>query len=247
MANVGGNTIRDAVEAFSMYIDNRTGGLSDDFTFPAKLVYYYLNMYRLRVEAEDKRFNEEYDVNPAELITIPCVELCEIDIIECPCAPAKGCTFFKSVHPLPKISGGMPKAVATLDGGELFNYVPWYQFSSKVNSRHKSVSKGFYYTFKTIDNETYLYVYRSCCFDNLQAVAVSAKFQDPLEVLCFPICGEERQVCSPLDELFIIDQEIQSRVFELTFQTLVSFKNSNPESEIINNDNDDTEAKLPQF
>lgn len=240
------NTIRHAVEAFKQYIEDSTGRTKDDITYPPYLIYYYLMTYKNYVMYEKKKQEGIDNYNESDLLNIPCVELCEIDIVECPCAPASGCTFFKSVHPLPKMTGnGLPINVATIDGGETFNFVRWYNFSDKLNARTKGEREGFYYTVKSFDGCPYLYIYRSCCFDNLQAVTVSLRAEEPLEVLCFPVCGQEPKVlCSPLDEKLILPKELLALVFERTWNAIRLMK-SMGRPDVINNDANDSESQVP--
>ena len=237
-------TIRHAIEAFRSFLEDRSGRVSSDFAYPPKLIYYFLKMFRNRVSYEDITSKSQYDLNIE--LTIPCVSLKKADMVECPCAPASGCEFLKSVHPLPKMLNGIPNSVTLLKKGPtnnygIFTYVDWYVFEDKINSRIPGQAKQLYYTVKNINSRRHLYVYANVeKYKDLQSVTVAGIFNDPLEVAKFPICGEkEPLLCAPLDEEFIIEDEIQSRVFELTYNALMGFKGAALGSDVLNNDNNE--------
>lgn len=241
-------SIRHAVEAFKIFFEDRTGRPSSSMIYPSKLIYFFLKMYRNKVSYEDRyikaRSNEDLNVE----LTIPCVSLEEVDQVECPCAPASGCSFFKSTHPLPRMLNGMPNSVTLIkkDGKQknygAFTYVDWYNFEDKINGRVRAQATQPYFTMKNINSQRHLYVYANVEeYSSLQAVAVAGNFSDPLEVASFPVCGKElKELCSPMDEEFVIEEEIQSKVFELTYAALSGFKNASTGIDLLNNNNNDT-------
>lgn len=246
--NDNGRTIRHACEAFRHFMEDRSGRPSSSMIYPPKLIYYFLKMYRNKVSYEDRFIKAKSNIDLNIELTIPCVELEKVDQVECPCAPASGCFFLKSVHPLPKMVNGIPNSVTLVkqDSSQRnyghFTYVSWYNFEDKLNGRMKAQARQPYYTLKNINSKRHLYVYGSAVeYQNLNAVAVSLIPNDPLEVAAFPICGEfNKVICSPLDQEFIIEDEIQSKVFELTYNALMGFKNSAPGVDILNNNNNET-------
>lgn len=247
------NTIREAVEAFRLFYEDRSGRPSDDFAYPPKLIYYYLNLYAQSVSYENRMSKSINNMDEGILLTIPCVELVKADVVECPCAPASGCTFLKSVHKIPKLLDGLPLSVVTLGSecdncdGEMreFDYVRWTNFSYKLNTRLEAQKRGLFYTMKNIDSNNHLYVYTNSQFKDLKAVSVSGIFKNPLEVAAFPMCGEmEKYICNPLDKEFIIEEELQPKVFAQVFDMLSRFKDMSRVADILNNDNNDTAAPL---
>lgn len=240
-------SIRHAVESFRHFMEDRSGRPSSSMIYPPKLIYYFLKMYRNKVSYEDRylraRSNEDLNIE----LTIPCVELQKIDQVECPCAPASGCMFFKSIHPLPVMLNGMPNSVTFIKQHSnqknygTFTYVDWYNFEDKLNGRVKAQAYQPYFTMKNIQSKRHLYVYGNVEeYSDIKAVAVAANFNDPLEVANFPTCGEKFNiVCNPLDEEFLIEDEIQSKVFELTYNALMGFKNATPGVDILNNNNNE--------
>lgn len=234
-------TVRNAIDAFTHFLEDSSGRVSRNKVYPHKYVYYYLNMYT-------NKFSSDYNkilggADPNIVLTIPCVSLEEIDQVECPCAPAKGCTFYKSEYPIPGMHNGMPLSITTVDGSVSYDYVEWFNIKSKLESRFKPDQTSPYYTFKNIGNIRHLYLYSSDKVLTPKLATVTASFFDPLEVAYYPVCGKVKQFCSPLEEPFIISKEIQSKVFEATLVALTNTKIVTPYSDILNNDSNETSAK----
>lgn len=249
------NTIRDSVDAFLHFYEDRTGRPSQSMVYPPKLIYFYLNMYHKRVLFQEKFQRSRMGIDEGITQILPCVELRKVDQIETPFAPPSGCHFLKSVYPLPRMLDGLPLSVSTLIPEchncdkeiKEFDYVRWYNMQYKTNSRKPGQASGLYYTIKDIDLDRHLFVYVTDRYAELNAVAVTGVFKDPLEVLAFPACGEtEKPVCNVLDQSFVIEQELQGQVFELAFQALGNYRAGMPVGDVINNDNADQTAQVPQ-
>ncbi len=240
------NTIRDAVDSFLHFFEDRTGRPSQTILHPPKLIYYYLNMYHKRVLFQEKTRRSSLNIDEGIIQTLPCIELMAVDVVETPFAPPSGCYFMKSKHKLPSMLDGLPLSVSVLGsecincGGEVkeFDYVRWNNMHYKVNSRIAAQSKGLYYTLKDVDMDTHLYIYANNeRYPELRGVAVTAVFKDPLEVLAFPTCGEEvKPLCNILDQEFHIEPELQAQVFEYAFQALQGIRGAYAGADLINND-----------
>lgn len=176
--------------------------------------------------------------------TLPCVELREVDRAEdCPCQPASGCKWLKSVHPLPKPLEGRVRSVVSNTGHETFDYLRWEHFQDKTRSRILAERTHPYFTWKSVDSKFHLYVYNR---ELLESVSVVMVPEDNLSLLQFPSCGKEiKPVCSMLDQPFILDRELQPLVFERTFRSLVNAKSVATNSDVLNNTNDDTASQVP--
>jgi len=246
-------SIRDNVEAFRHFFEDRSGKISSEFNYPPKLIYFFLKMYKAKASYEEgfSRSKPHQDIN-IEMV-LPCVALEPIDHVEAPCFPASGCKFFKSVYPLPKIISGYPNAVTMVKqkgSGDskqnnygIFSFVDWFHFEHVVNSRIKGERTQLYYTMQNIRARNHLYVYGNAEeYSNLKGVKVALHPADPLEVAAFPVCGEPKDLCNPLDEEFLIEEELRSYVFEMTFNALVNLKGSSNISDIYNNDNNETSS-----
>lgn len=235
------NTIRDAVDAFRIFVEDRTGRPSDDFAYPPKLIYYLIQNYRNYIVFEDTKAKAKNKDDLSLILTLPCVEVREVDVIECPCAPAKGCTFYKSVHPIPKMITGLPLSVTSLDGLVSYDHVLWSQFKEKTSSRVEAQNREPKYTFRSINNKNHLYVYSSEKILDPMRIALTAYPKDPLEFYQFPTCGNEINVlCNPLDEELMVEDELVVKIFESVLRTIAAGKSLSTGADVINNDNNDS-------
>lgn len=236
------DTIRTNIDAFRHFVAERSGKPTDDHGWPSRLIYFYMKQSRSSVIFQNDLMRV-YDMGDDQLDNLGCVELVEADMVECPCAPASGCLFLKSKHPIPKmIDGQMMSVKLPLGGrGQLtnINYVPWHRFDNKINGRIKAQARKPYYTVKkNKDGEYYLYVYNKVA---LKTVFVSGIFSDPIDVAIFPNCGDEEnnKYCNVLDLPFPIKEELKPQVFQMTLASLVNTRSSAP---VGDNDNDDKDS-----
>lgn len=216
-------TVREAIQSFISYVEDASGRTSDELRFPPRLVYEHLNMSRNNILYKDRLIKSRFGVSDETIIqTLPCVELEEVDQVECPCAPASGKYFFKSKYPIPRMLGTVPLSVSSVLGNISFNHVRWYNLQDKVTSSLKPDREQPYYTFKVIDSDFHLYVYSSNTLDDIQAISVTAVFQNPIEASSFPMCGqdEENLDCNPLEKEFIIPSELQIEVYKQALRSL---------------------------
>lgn len=246
------STIRDTISSFHHYFEDRSGRPSDDLSATPSLIYYWLNIYRQ--DELEKLKNSGKLLNEGSFQVIPCVELIVIDSVEAPFVPATGCYFLRSKYPLPAMKDGIPYSVTTVDPTchncdnetKEFTFVQWNKFQYKINSRIEHQSEALYYTVKNAGEETYLYIYSNSKYDMLKAAAVSLIARDPLDVLSFPECGNLKITpCSFLDHRFLIEQEIESRVFERTFTSLKGFQNGSLADNLPNGNNDTNPSNPP--
>jgi len=241
-------TIREVVEAFKHFMEERTGKSSSNFIYPPELIYYFLRTYANKINYQDRYIKAMGRTYSDTELVLPCVDLVKTDMVECPCAPASGCKFFKSKYPLPDMINGLPKTVSLIktDGSQknygIFTFVEWENFEFKINSRIKAQATQPYYTIKKFDFKPYLYVYANVEeYGNLKAVTVAADFTDVIEVANFPICGKKvKKECNPLDLEFVIGKELESKVFEETFQALYNYKNFTIGQDLLNDDRNNT-------
>lgn len=243
MADYKINTIRDAVSYFRHFMEDASGRLHRQMAYPPKLIYYLITIYNNAISAEDKKVVGSDDISI--IVTKPCILFNEIDVVECPCAPASGCTFYKSVDPIPDIIGGKPIAVTTVDGSHSYDYVNWQDFKIKLKSRLLVERVQPYYTIRTINNETYIYLYSSNKISDPKAAALVFVPYDIIEAAYMKSCDDEQpNMCSPLDESFTIKRELIPRIFELTLNSLLNSKRFATGADIFNNDNNDTKVQI---
>ena len=216
-------TIRDAVDVFSNFLESADGRMSSaDRKRPPRLLWHFINSAtnQIRYERRVAKFREGLDASVNQVL--PCVALKRVDIVQedCPCAPARGCYWMKTKHPIPRLMEGLPQSVLTLDGTTTFDYMKWSDFEVVAKSRFSKVAKSPYYTIKRLQDEcVYLYVYANSSITSsalLESVTVQGIFSDPEEVARFPTCGKDiGNVCSMLDKPFYIEEELRLPIMSL--------------------------------
>lgn len=239
---VKSSTIREAVDAFKSFLENRMGVPTDDFAYPSKLIYYLVRNVRNALVYDDIKKKTTFGEDQSLLTTLPCVLVKEVDVIECPCAPPKGCTFYKTVVPIPKMIGGLPISVTSLDGIISYDYVIWSQFKEKTSSRVMAQNLEPKYTIRTIKNKTYIYVFSSDKIEDPRRVTITAYPKDPLDFLMYPVCDENPEIlCNPLDEELMVEAELEDAIFQGVARSLGIAKSLSPGVDIVNNDNNDAQ------
>lgn len=221
---------RETIYAFKTLVADKTQ-ISDDNGWSNRLIYFYLLRYRAKLIREKVLKGES--LSHWNYQTIDCIPLKEVDLNECPCAPASGCTFLKTEYPIPKPLNRL-KSVTSIDGQITYTFVEWERLKSKINSRISAQSKTAYYTIKTRKEGTYLYLYNDV---HKKFITCSGVFENPLEVQYYPSCNGEIDHCKkPLDQEFILDPDLLPVVYDLAISQLNRAKQL--ASDIYNDDND---------
>lgn len=231
-------TNRDVINGWLEMATEKQGKLSQDKPWSHRLIYYYLIMYRSRLLWDKKQ--KKLPISRNTFATIKCIEMETIDMNECPCIPPSGCMFLKSKENIPIDITGIYNSVTSILGNKTYEYIRWDEFEEKLNSRFKAERERPYYTIKGYGGLSYLYILAD---NDKEVVSATILPEDPLDVLRFPNCGIEVQVCDPLDREFIIDAELIPILYELTFDKLIKVK-STTEPELFNNEEPDS-AKRP--
>lgn len=194
------------------------GVSSDDARLSNRHIYNKLITTRARVLSNDIK-KKQYISNWNYQI-IPCIELEEAPMNQCPCIPPIGCTVLRSVHPLPKFLTDL--------NGELIQRV------SDINSTFKiefaSINainslKGNKYSKKSINyfiHGGHLYIVGNT---NLKLVSLVGVFENPLEVIQFEAFCKECTKCgeciSYLNEDFPLDLDKIDSVIQLTIEEIL--------------------------
>lgn len=219
-------TIREVLAAFSQGVEEKTGRPFIDFKWPNRLIYFHLINQRADIYYQTRKQNNIEGNYEDYTEVLPCVAMQEIDLVECPCAPPSGCTFMKSVLPLPKFVGASPISVTTVDGRRRFDRTEWEYFPYEVNNRIAAANKSLLYTDRTIGNERWLYTFITNEMKP-QGVMVAGIPVDPMEVALYPICGkEQKEICNILDLQFIIEKRLTNLLFDTTFKKLIGINNA---------------------
>lgn len=245
-------TIGDMIASFAHSVEERTGRPFKDFKWPNKLIYFHLVNQRADIYYQTRKQNrlegnyEDYNE------VLPCVAMQEVDMVECPCAPASGCTFMKSVFPMPKFISGMPTSITTLTGLDRYDYVEWSMFKYEINNRITAANKSMLFTLQTIFNDQWLYTYITREADGIPMKAKFVKVAgvpiDPMEIALYPICGERKKdECNILDLQFIIEKRLINLLFDSTYRKLITMNNSTQIGDTKNDDRNAATSADPRF
>lgn len=239
-------TIRTNIEAFSHFVKERTGKATDDHGWTTRLMFFYLKQARASTIYKN-RLEMLYSLSDDQLDNLGCVELEPVDMAEGPALPKSGCTFSRSVMPIPKlIAGEMLSVKLPVDGPNNrseIEYVSWFDFGDKLNSRIAAQAYLPYYTIKKhAKGDYYFYLYNKKL---LKCVELSGIFSDPVEVATFKSFGQLEggtpDYCNVLDIKFPIQEELKEEMFQRTLASLSNIRSqANPVSDYINDDLDNT-------
>jgi hypothetical protein len=162
---------------------------------------------------------------PVDMIqTLGCVELTEAAVEECPCAPPSGCTWWKTDILPPPV--GEYHSVTGI-GGNLeqlthYQYRDWTQVKYSLNSRIEAERFRPYYTRR--NNRVYV-IQRQ----QVQRIAISSIFYDPVEVQRYRQCAGEAEPCRPfMDYDFYISPELEQIVVSAAAAAITGFRNVAP-------------------
>lgn len=221
----------EVVNAFRNLVADKTQ-ISDDSGWSIRLVYYFLLRYRARLIREKVRNN--LPLSHWNYQTIDCMALKPVPLDECPCAPGDGCSFRKTTLQIPKPLSRL-KSVTSTNGQVTYTFVEWERLRNKINSRFKGEREAAYYTLKTRQNGTYLYLYNSL---HTKYITVTGIFENPLEVQYFPNCNGEVEKCQdPREQPFILDPDLLTTVYDLALGQVARAKQMG--TDIDSNDMDD--------
>lgn len=232
MAKPFGNSVREVIESFRHLLADK-GPLSDENVYSKRELYFLLLRYRARILSEKMR-ERGFSLSKHNTQTIPCIPVDEVDQNECPCAPASGCTFLKTRHPLPKTIGDV-QSVTSLTGNIQYDYIQWERFEDIKHSRFKAEKVKPYFTLKNTGEGTYIYIYND---SHKEFITVTGIFEDPLEIFNFPDCktGKCDSCFKPLEEEFILDPDLLPIVYDMALQQLIRGKQQS--QDIFNDDMD---------
>lgn len=238
-------TIREILASFSHAVEEKTGRPFSDFKWPNRLMYFHLINQRAEIIYQTRKQNQLEGNYEDYTEVLPCVEMKEVDMVECPCMPPSHCTFMKCTTPLPRFIGGDPTLVTTVNGFEKYNYVDWSMFKHRINNRNEASNQANLFTLQTIENERWLYTYITKEKGGIPIKARSTKVSgvpiDPMEMFMYPICGKiKKEPCDILNLNFVIEKRLTNILFDATHRKLISI---NKGTTIGDTQNDDRNAE----
>lgn len=236
MAHELSNTNRAIIQGFRDLVGDRYT-LSDDNHWSRRLVYYHLIKFRAAI-LSSRMENRKQTVSLFNRQTIPCIPLEKVDVHDCPCVPVSGCYFLRSVYPIPDPLG-TSLVVSAIDGSINYTFVEWERFKYRTQSRIQANRNRAYFTVKEFQGQYYIYVYND---KHRDYITVTAVFEDPLVVQNFPDCEGRIDPCfSPLDQTFVLDQELIPVMYDMALKGLFPAKEQAP-VDTVNNDQPDTQS-----
>lgn len=244
-------SIRDIIAGLSHAVEEKTGRPFKEFKWPNMLIYFHLINARADLYYQTRKQNQLEGNYEDYTEILPCVEMREANMVECPCAPASKCTFMKSVLPLPKMVGSKPTSVTTLDGLEKYHFVEWTNFPKRINNRLEAANTPKLFTQKTIANQQWLYTYITKEHAGIpikaKSVTIAGVPIDPMEFALYPVCGKKRTICEIMDETFIIEKRLTTLLYDMTLRRLTSINNSTRLADTKNDDRNAETSPDPRF
>lgn len=166
----------------------------------------------------EQKANKKYYLSQWNVQTLPCIELIDAPLHECPCAP-QGILMLRSKEKLPKPvtrnDSPLIYTVSTLDNSVVFDRKEWNTYNYVKGKKYTSL-KPFY-----MERNEYLYIGNAT---RIKAVVQMGVYADPLNVYNFPSSCDDCDDCkcgSPLDLEFPLDGELLTPVIQLAANELI--------------------------
>jgi hypothetical protein len=181
--------------------------------------HIYSELLKARTTVLKQQLNKKQRINEDCYQVIPCIELEEASIHECPIAPASQLVALRSKYVLPKIISSLDKLsieyITTLDG--LTRFDPTKFENAKYNDGNKYTGKKLKAYLK--DGRLYL-----TAFSMLKVVTMKILGEDPIEVQNFiNLCSDctDCGCISVLDLDFHTDRDTFSSVSAIAKDRLI--------------------------
>jgi hypothetical protein len=219
-------THRHAIEAFKHVAIDQSGYPVDEL--PWSDLYIVRKIQEVRSTAIKAALKAGEGISELMVQTLPCVNVTELDRNECPCVPASGCYWLKTDCAIPRYCK-MISVTGIVANGEnpRFTFIKWDRFQYIPKSRSKSVREGLYWTIKdTGEDGPYVYLYGN---RNLEIIAISGIWEDPMCVEALPKCGKEKRLeplCNPFDVDFYTDAWLRDRILDIVWQKLIPVRSA---------------------
>lgn len=225
--------ISDAISAFKHWALTTDGKLSDD------LPVSDLAITRKLVEARAQVISQylEMGVTLSKEVeqTLDCVSMEEVPAAEAPCAPPSGCTWRRTVTPLPSdlIIRSVTGMVAGKDNPR-FSWIEWDKFQYVQESRLAPMRKARWFTLRDTGEGYHLYLYNE---DFLEKITITGIWSNPIEAAQYPKCGKinTTALCFPKQVPFHIDRKLANLIFETAIQIGLT-KRQFSQTDVVNDD-----------
>jgi hypothetical protein len=219
------------------------GVQSDDSRLRPRHIYNKLLTVTAKLYEQQK--NKKQKINQWSYQVLPCVELIETPIHECPCIPVLGCTIFRTKYKIPAPISGYSKhfiqSVTSLDGQMQFAETTWKGYKYKKGAKYTSKKPDYFI------RDNYLYISSPT---KLKVITIEGLFGNVEKIISFPnYCDEQTDDCgdalppittckSLYDEPFPIEESMIDNLIQLTLQELVGMFNQLGREDQTNNAKD---------
>jgi hypothetical protein len=170
---------------------------------------------------------------------LPCIDLVEVDRVECPTIPASGCVWLKSTCALPD-----PIRIQSISRqlGDGYSYVRWDKIKEKTGGRLKSAAKEKFYSLRTINDEVHLYIYND---ETIKSITATAIFEDPIQAAQY--CGvDQTAMCSPMDLSIHTPRVLIDQIIKQTWDSTIRVRAA-AKAKMLNNDSPtDQTTQMPK-
>lgn len=230
-------TVREAISEYQFWVESMTGDISDD-TISSELAIYN-RLKTARVSVLKSLLERGGQLSEEHFQILSCIELEEVDRVECPFVPASGCVWLKSVCDIPDFI--TLQSVST-HLGKYYSYVRWDKIKEKTNGRLKSAAKEKFYSFRMTKDKVYLYIYNDEFIKNITLTGI---FEDPIEATAF--CGDDQNaICNPMDTSFHTSPYVMDNVTKAAWELMLKSRAA-AKAKLLNNDSPvDATTQVPQ-
>lgn len=204
-----GSIIADVIEQ----VANRTGRSIDETRISERSVYNKLKENRIYILRQKRKNGRDY--SSYDIMTLPCVELIEANLSECPWLPTDGQIVLRTKYGLPRTLEGMLYSVSNTDFSSFYDYYSIERVGDLQGGRFPQLAFEDIYTTQNVEGEFHVYILN----DILKAgAAIRLIPEDPLEVLEYPMCGKltNKGCIDPMQQDFHIDADLLKVVSEMT-------------------------------
>lgn len=208
-------TYRELIHRIRTLLDKQ-GFPSRSIRFPLSIIYN--TVLEMRTSFLKRTKVSRQGIGVENIQTIACVELENTDENICSCNPPSGCTWSKSIKPIPKSIALM--SVTNTNANFKAEFVEWSKFKSKMKSR-SAKKDSRYFTILDTGEGPYLYLYNDIF---LEKVSIMGLWENPNDAIIYS-CGKETKFqkklrCSPFDTPLYMDGDMIDVVFKMTIDFL---------------------------
>lgn len=193
------------------------GVQSDDSRLSNRHIFNKLKTVRARLLTQEDKKGQS--ISKWAYQNLPCIELEEVPLNECPCEPQSGCTILRSKYPIPSIMMGrdnlMLQSVTGLEGRLRFSETTWQDKKYKAGNKYTFEDPDYFFK----DNEGKIYITVTLA---IETITIPAIFNDPIEAYKFPNkCNTLDPCISYLDLDFPFEDDLMDGLIELAAIELI--------------------------